>query len=279
MEMIEAKSVGKCDGKPKGGDTISTLGFDVDAKRAQLIELLEVQLVGQSLATIKTKNELMRLNVDGVKLEKPGEVKSPGKAKLDAMGMMLCQSVKRMIDFGGYELTLMLEIDFDVVAFQCERQVKFNRLDSDHKLNAELLEDTLREPCSKKRDDEIVYLSLEKKSELKSIRASIVAERRSRRTRGESAESENEAELAAAQKQMEYTLQEYTEEVRFREMGKFRVAMLAYEKRLEEVKVAKRGQKQLVDEQLVEQLMLARLSGYIAVINSIVNKISGTNVT
>eukprot|EP01032_Pedospumella_encystans_P031321 gene31321-35356_t len=85
MESIEAKVTGRGDGEPRGGDAVSTVGLDMDAKRAQLIDLLEVQIVGQTLATIKTKNELMRLNVDGVKLDKPSEVKSPGKGKLDAM--------------------------------------------------------------------------------------------------------------------------------------------------------------------------------------------------
>lgn len=272
MENNEAKT-GRGDGDSRGGDVMSTVGLDLEAKRAQLIELLEVQIVGQTLATIKTKNELMRSNVDGVKMEKldnGGEVKSPAKGKLDAMGMMLCQTVKRMIEFGGDELAIMLEIDFDVVSFQSERQAKFNKLDSENKLNALILEDTQREPCAQKRDDEIKFLMLEKKHELRAARAALL---RSKRTRGEPEQSENETEKAAAQKQMDLTLEEYVDDVTYREMGKYRVAVAEYEKRLEEVKIAKRCQKLLLDEQSVEQLMLARLSGYIAVINSIVNKI------
>lgn len=266
---------GRGDGEPRGGDAVSTVGLDLDGKQAQLVELLEEQLVGQTLATIKTKNELMRQNVEGVKMEAPtpDEVKSPGKAKTEAMGMLLCMNVKRMIAFGGEELSIMLEINFDVVAFQLERQSRFNKLDSDYKEASELLEETITMPTREEMLEAINDLVAEKRCELKGIRDSLIAERRSKRNKGENAESETESDKLAAQLAMDTNLKEYTEDVDVKERRNYKIAMLAYEARLGEVKRAKKGQKLLLNEQNIEQLMVSRLSGYISIINCIVNKI------
>lgn len=266
---------GRGDGEPRGGDAVSTVGLDLDGKQAQLVELLEEQLVGQTLATIKTKNELMRQNVEGVKMEAPtpDEVKSPGKAKTEAMGMLLCMNVKRMIAFGGEELSIMLEINFDVVAFQLERQSRFNKLDSDYKEASELLEETITMPTREAMLEAINDLVAEKRYELKGIRDSLIAERRSKRNKSENAESETESDKLAAQLAMDTNLKEYAEDVDVKERRNYKIAMLAYEARLEEVKRAKKGQKLLLNEQNIEQLMVSRLSGYISIINCIVNKI------
>lgn len=259
----------------KGSDGPGSVGVNVEARHAQLVELLECQLVGQTLATIKTKNELMRINVDGVKMESLDEVKSAGKGKAEVQGMLLCQNVRRMIGFGGLELEIMLETNFDVVAMQLERQAKFNMYEQCKLETSELVDEVVTKPSREDMDDTINLAVLEKRHDLKRERSEFLTNRRS--TRGSAAasgaESESEMERAEAHKSIEAAVSELKDEVTMREIRKYKNAVLEYELKLEKVRVAKRKNKLSVEEQTVEQLMLSILSGYVSVINIIVNKI------
>jgi len=165
----------------KGTDGPGSVGIVIEERQATLVDLLESQLVGQTVASIKTKNELMRINVEGVKMTSLDEVKSGGKGKSEVLGMLLCQDVRRMVDFGGTELSIMIEIDFDVVAFQEDRQKKFNRHEDAKKETSELAEEVVVKPSREDMEDTIHLAVLEKRYSLKKERSEFLQNRRSTR--------------------------------------------------------------------------------------------------
>lgn len=251
---------------------LSTVSFNVDAKVSELVDLLEGQLSGQTTISVKTMNELMRQNVDGVKLEVLNEVKGPHKEKAEALGMILCQGVKRMIEFGGYEMAIMVAINFDIVEFQRSRQATHNMIESELRLEQGYGDDSVvEEPSRGEVDDTVTCLVFDKKKALLQEREERASKRASRsgRSEGERSKGGSDIELEDVNKLIE----EFREEVKVAEIRKYKIAKEKFAKFVSKEKASKRKSKELLEQQGVAQLMLSRLSGYLAVMNLIVNKI------
>lgn len=217
--------VKEAEGGAQGMESSISIACNVEARQAQLIELLERQIVGQTELAIKTKNELMRMNVNGVKMEAIDEVKGSGKGKSDVLGMLLCQNVKRMLEFGGLELELMLETNFDVITFHDERKKKFNQFDQIKTETAELVDEIVTKPSREEMEDTIKLAGLEKRGTLRRERADALSTRRALRKSSSdtSVQSESELERKDALNKIEEAVREEIDEVSMREIRKYKI--------------------------------------------------------
>lgn len=87
-------------------------------KRLELEGRIEQYCEHRSKETIKEDNLSMVKNIEGVILNSFKTAKKDADEKM--FGLKVCQSVKRMIHFGGKEMSLMIDINLDFNKFRLE---------------------------------------------------------------------------------------------------------------------------------------------------------------
>lgn len=104
----------------KERDTLSM--SSVEDRKQRLFDVLLVSLDGRTKDTVKSDNDFMIEGIKGVVLPAFKVAKLGKRDTVRPFGLALCQGLLQMVDFGGHELSEIIDCNVDLVAYLADRR-------------------------------------------------------------------------------------------------------------------------------------------------------------
>ena len=242
--------------------------------------MLLVSLDGRTKETVKSDNDFMLEGIKGVVLPAFKVAKFGKRDTVRPFGLALCQGLLQMVDFGGHELSEIIDCNVDLVAYLADRR------DAGAVLESELLDldsiiDLHIDQPKREEDyeDKLAIKILDEKKVWDAAQKALTIARIDRKTRSKS--EDNAAVKSGIADEDSGALKDWEEvqnDLKLECLRDYGNLVDEYKTHTKSVRMAVKKKAKLLEAKSKEVLLSTKLKGYQSAISSIVNRIKGVIV-